>query len=73
MAETKRGVRVDWEALGAASVPEKDAQIVAASLVEADLAGMKSHGVLSVMALPHVPSSKRATSPRPSAGVSSQS
>ena len=53
MAKTKHGVRVDWEALrkfceevlGAASVPEKDAQIVAASLVDADLAGMKSHGV----------------------------
>ena len=53
MAEANRGVRIDWEALrtfcgevlGAAGVPEKDAQIVAASLVNADLAGMKSHGV----------------------------
>ena len=53
MAETKRGVRVGWEALrefceevlGAAGVPENDARIVAASLVDADLAGMKSHGV----------------------------
>jgi LDH2 family malate/lactate/ureidoglycolate dehydrogenase len=53
MAETTRGARVDWEALrnfceevlGAAGVPEKDARIVAASLVDADLAGMKSHGV----------------------------
>jgi LDH2 family malate/lactate/ureidoglycolate dehydrogenase len=53
MAETSRGVRVDWEALRnfceevlrAAGVPENDAGIVAASLVDADLAGMKSHGV----------------------------
>lgn len=53
MAETTRGVRVDWEALKefceevlrAAGIPEKDARIVAASLVDADLAGMKSHGV----------------------------
>lgn len=53
MAETTRGARVDWEALrnfcekvlDAAGVPEKDARIVAASLVDADLAGMKSHGV----------------------------
>jgi LDH2 family malate/lactate/ureidoglycolate dehydrogenase len=53
MAETTRGVRVDWKALRsfceevlvAAGVPEKDALIVAASLVDADLAGMKSHGV----------------------------
>jgi len=53
MAETKRGVRVDWdslrkfceEVLSAAGVPEKDARIVAAALVDADLAGMKSHGV----------------------------
>jgi LDH2 family malate/lactate/ureidoglycolate dehydrogenase len=53
MAETTRGARVDWEALrnfcekvlAAAGVPEKDARIVAASLVDADLAGMKSHGV----------------------------
>ena len=53
MAETTRGVRVEWEALRdfceevlrAAGVPEKDAGIVAASLVDADLSGMKSHGV----------------------------
>ena len=53
MADTKRGVKVAWEALrefceevlGAAGVPENDARIVAASLVDADLAGMKSHGV----------------------------
>jgi LDH2 family malate/lactate/ureidoglycolate dehydrogenase len=53
MAETTRGARVDRvalrsfceEVLGAAGVPEKDARIVAASLVDADLAGMKSHGV----------------------------
>ncbi len=53
MAETKRGVKVHWEALRnfceevlrAAGLPEKDARIVAASLVDADLAGMKSHGV----------------------------
>ena len=53
MAEAERGVRVDWKALrdfceevlGAAGVPEEDARIVADSLVDADLAGMKSHGV----------------------------
>ena len=53
MAETTRGVRVEWEALRefceqvlrAAGVPEKDAGIVAAALVDADLSGMKSHGV----------------------------
>ena len=53
MAETTRGVRVEWEALRefckevlrAAGVPEKDAGIVASSLVDADLSGMKSHGV----------------------------
>ena len=53
MADTTRGVRVDWEALKefceevlrAAGIPERDARIVAASLVDADLAGMKSHGV----------------------------
>ena len=53
MADTARGVRVDWEALKefceevlrAAGIPERDARIVAASLVDADLAGMKSHGV----------------------------
>src|SRR5829696_9963531 len=53
MAETKHGVRVDWkvlrdfceEVLRAAGVPENDARIVAASLVDADLSGMKSHGV----------------------------
>ena len=53
MAETGRGVRVDWEALlgfceevlVAAGVPEEDAGIVAAALVDADLSGMKSHGV----------------------------
>jgi len=53
MADGKRGVRVDWEALrtfceevlGAVGVPQNDARIVAASLVDADLSGMKSHGV----------------------------
>ena len=53
MAETKPGVRVDWKALRdfceevlrAAGVPENDARIVASSLVDADLSGMKSHGV----------------------------
>ena len=53
MDETKRGVRVHWEALrtfceevlSAAGVPENDARIVAASLVDADLAGTRSHGV----------------------------
>jgi LDH2 family malate/lactate/ureidoglycolate dehydrogenase len=53
MAETTRGVRVEWEALRefcnevlwAAGVPEKDAGTVASSLVNADLSGMKSHGV----------------------------
>jgi LDH2 family malate/lactate/ureidoglycolate dehydrogenase len=46
-------VRVDWktlrdfcaEVLRAAGVPENDARIVASSLVDADLSGMKSHGV----------------------------
>jgi LDH2 family malate/lactate/ureidoglycolate dehydrogenase len=53
MAEITRGVRVEWEALRefckevlwAAGVPGKDAGIVASSLVDADLSGMKSHGV----------------------------
>jgi LDH2 family malate/lactate/ureidoglycolate dehydrogenase len=53
MAETRRPMRVEWEALrefceevlGAAGVPRKDARIVAASLVDAELSGMKSHGV----------------------------
>jgi LDH2 family malate/lactate/ureidoglycolate dehydrogenase len=53
MAETTGAVRVNWETLrgfceevlGAAGVPQKDALIVAASLVDADLSGMKSHGV----------------------------
>ena len=53
MAETRSGVRIDWKALqsfceevlGAAGVPEEDARIVAAALVDADLSGMKSHGV----------------------------
>jgi LDH2 family malate/lactate/ureidoglycolate dehydrogenase len=53
MAETRRGVKVDWEALRrfceevlrAAAVPEEETLIVAASLVDADLSGMKSHGV----------------------------
>ena len=53
MAETRRGVRVDWESLRrfceevlvAADVPEEEARIVADSLVDADLSGMKSHGV----------------------------
>jgi LDH2 family malate/lactate/ureidoglycolate dehydrogenase len=52
VAETSSDARVDWEALrgfceevlGAAGVPERDARIVADSLVHADLAGMKSHG-----------------------------
>jgi LDH2 family malate/lactate/ureidoglycolate dehydrogenase len=53
MGETKYGVRVDWKALRdfceevlrAAGVPGNDARIVASSLVDADLSGMKSHGV----------------------------
>jgi LDH2 family malate/lactate/ureidoglycolate dehydrogenase len=53
MGETKHGVRVDWKALRdfceevlrAAGVPGNDARIVASSLVDADLSGMKSHGV----------------------------
>jgi LDH2 family malate/lactate/ureidoglycolate dehydrogenase len=53
MGVTNHGVRVDWKALRdfcaevlrAAGVPENDARIVASSLVDADLSGMKSHGV----------------------------
>jgi LDH2 family malate/lactate/ureidoglycolate dehydrogenase len=53
MAGTRRGLRVGWESLrgfceevlAAAGVPEEEARIVAASLVDADLSGMKSHGV----------------------------
>ena len=53
MAETERDMKVDWKALRefcaevlrAAGVPENDARIVASSLVDADLSGMKSHGV----------------------------
>jgi LDH2 family malate/lactate/ureidoglycolate dehydrogenase len=53
MAETERGMKADWKALRdfcaevlrAAGVPENDARIVASSLVDADLSGMKSHGV----------------------------
>ena len=53
MGETRRGVRVRWDALRtfceevlvAAGVPHNDARIVADALVDADLAGMKSHGV----------------------------
>jgi LDH2 family malate/lactate/ureidoglycolate dehydrogenase len=53
MAETRGNVRIDWESLRgfceevlrAAGLPERDTGIVAASLVDADLSGMKSHGV----------------------------